>query len=67
MLLPPPLRSLSFPTLTFAHPILQNEAVLRLPSLRPQYPYAITDQGFNLRDREFNVTVSKGGHSCSTC
>ncbi|KAI7840972.1 hypothetical protein COHA_005201 [Chlorella ohadii] len=36
----------------------KNEAVLRLPTLRPQYPYAITDQGFNLRDREFNVTVA---------
>lgn len=31
--------------------------MLRLPTLRPQYPYAITDQGFNLRDRVFNVTV----------
>lgn len=35
----------------------QSGAVLRLPTLRPQYPYAITDQGFNLRDRVFNVTV----------
>jgi hypothetical protein len=31
---------------------------MTLPALRPQYPYAITDQGFNLRGRHFNVTVA---------
>lgn len=35
----------------------QESAVLRLPTLRPAYPYAVTDQGFNLRGRPFNVTV----------
>ena len=43
-----------------ACPALQSAAVVRLPTLRPQYPYAITDQGFNLRDRQFNVTVGAG-------
>lgn len=33
-------------------------AVMTLPALRPQYPYAITDQGFNLRGRQFNITVA---------
>ncbi len=41
-----------------ATPVLQEHAVLHLPALRPQYPYAITDQGFNLRGRQFNVTVA---------
>ncbi|EFN52102.1 hypothetical protein CHLNCDRAFT_13794, partial [Chlorella variabilis] len=36
----------------------QEHALLKLPALRPQYPYAVTDQGFNLRDRQFNVTVA---------
>ena len=37
---------------------LQEQAFIRLPTLRPQYPYAITDQGFNLRGRPFNVTLA---------
>lgn len=32
--------------------------MLSLPTLRQQYPFAVTDQGFNLRGREFNVTVA---------
>lgn len=32
--------------------------MLRLPTLRPQYPYAMTDQGFSLRGRPFNVSVA---------
>eukprot|EP00887_Chlorella_sp_A99_P006015 scaffold27.g6015.t1 len=35
-----------------------EDAVLHLPALRQQYPYAVTDQGFSLRGREFNVTVA---------
>lgn len=31
---------------------------MHLPALRAQYPYALTDQGFNLRGREFDVTVA---------
>lgn len=42
------------------HSIILNkeDAVLHLPALRQQYPYAVTDQGFSLRGREFNVTVA---------
>ena len=36
----------------------QDKAFIELPALRPQYPYAITDQGFNLRRRPFNATVA---------
>ena len=31
---------------------------MQLPNLRQQYPYAVTDQGFSLRGRDFNVTVA---------
>lgn len=36
----------------------KERAILQLPALRPQYPYAVTDQGFNLRGRLFDVTVA---------
>ncbi len=36
----------------------QERAFIHLPALRAQYPYALTDQGFNLRGREFDVTVA---------
>lgn len=36
----------------------KEHAVINLPALRAQYPYALTDQGFNLRGREFDVTVA---------
>ncbi|PSC70612.1 signal peptidase complex subunit 3B [Micractinium conductrix] len=35
----------------------KEHALIRVPTLRAQYPYALTDQGFGLRDREFNITV----------
>ena len=38
--------------------MLQEDALLQIPNLRQQYPYAVTDQGFYLRGRPFNVTVS---------
>jgi signal peptidase complex subunit 3 len=37
---------------------VQMEALLAVPTLRQMYPFAISDQGFGLRDREFNVTVA---------
>ena len=36
----------------------QEHAFIRVPTLRAQFPYALTDQGFNLRNRDFNITVS---------
>ena len=36
----------------------QANALIQVPALRPQYPSAITDQGFHLRGRAFNVTVA---------
>lgn len=37
---------------------VQEEAKLRMPTLRQKYPYQVTDQGFALRGRPFNVTVA---------
>lgn len=34
------------------------EALIHLPTLRAQYPYALTDQGFNLKGKSFDITVA---------
>lgn len=56
----PPAHALSQPDLPALPACLaaQENALIQLPVLRAQYPYALTDQGFNLRNRQFNITVA---------
>ena len=37
---------------------LQEDAIIDIPQLREIYPYAVADQGHNLRGLPYNLTVA---------
>lgn len=51
------LQESSFKCFSLSICMVQENAFIRIPILRAQYPFVVSDQGYNLKGRPFNVTV----------